>query len=92
MAVSPSSGRRGSENAIRRMSRRCPVVIRINSVLDDEEFDSVAGALERIAYEVDSMPEGAATRDLINRILEVDSYGCSSESGADSRGCQSESE
>jgi len=60
------------ERAKRRASYKCPVIVASNHVLNEMESDSggiqdIDLAFDLVIIELEGLPEGAATAELINR-------------------------
>jgi len=72
-----NSDRRASNKAIARASALCPVIIKLNNKLDSFEPLDLRHAVEILRNSLCFMPEGSATRDLLNRLLDIeDSLKC----------------
>jgi len=54
-----------------RESKVCPVIIRINKVLDDRKPKSVELAIKQVLSELQGMPEAHATRLVLKRLQEI---------------------
>jgi hypothetical protein len=64
--------RYAKKRAIERMSRRCPVAIRVNKVLDSlgaGDHVDLEYVLDSISAELMFMPEAAATVEIIQKIM-----------------------